>query len=420
MTIARKRQIHLGSTSFYHCYVRCVRRAWLCGQDEASGTNYDHRKQWLVSRLRFLSYVYAIDICAYAVMSNHYHVVLHVDKERALGWSAKEVAERWQQIYNGHPLVDQWLAHPETMSDAQQVAVDELIEEWRKRLYGIDWFMRGVNETIARMANDEEQLKGRFWEGRYKSQALLDEAALLTCMAYVDLNPVRANITDDLVTSDFTSIQQRLFDHAKRLSHPNKDEKALISRVKKQRQLKAELELDDQPEAKLMKFKKSIKNEEHPLPVSLPHQGGGNGVAFAVKSEGTLRQAQGERSESMEDPLSLVPSPTRGEGGRKQKSFRNAIHDALPITQQDYFTLVDTTGRLIREDKAGYISSELKPILKRFNIDPEQFMDQVQHFHERYAHCAGSADNITSFARRFKRRWGKGVQIARQMYQEAA
>ncbi|HVY23749.1 MAG TPA: hypothetical protein VG962_10400 [Steroidobacteraceae bacterium] len=99
---------------------------------------------------------------------------------------------------------------------------------------------------------------------------------------------------------------------------------------------------------------------------------------------------------------------------------RNAIHDALPVTQQDYFTLVDTTGRLIREDKTGHISSELKPILKRFNIDPEQFMDQVQHFHDRYAHCAGAPDNITAFAKRFKRKWGKGVQIARQLYQKAA
>ncbi|MES1192277.1 MAG: hypothetical protein ABUS47_14495 [Steroidobacter sp.] len=119
------------------------------------------------------------------------------------------------------------------------------------------------------------------------------------------------------------------------------------------------------------------------------------------------------RSEGKEVPLHASQTD-------KRVSFRNVIHDALPITQQDYFTLVDTTGRLIREDKAGHISSELKPILKRFNIDPEQFMDQVQHFHERYAHCAGSADNITSFARRFKRRWGKGVQRARQMYQEAA
>ena len=87
MTQKRESLISLEATSFYHCYVRCVRRAYLCGEDYSTGQNYDHRKQWLVSRIRFLSYVYAIDVCAYAVMSNHYHVVLHVDKDRALAWS---------------------------------------------------------------------------------------------------------------------------------------------------------------------------------------------------------------------------------------------------------------------------------------------------------------------------------------------
>ena len=94
MTQPRKQQISLEDTSYYHCIARCVRRAYLCGEDSVNGVNYDHRKQWIVSRLRFLSYIYAIDIAAYAVMSNHYHVVLHVDKEKAESWTAKEVVER--------------------------------------------------------------------------------------------------------------------------------------------------------------------------------------------------------------------------------------------------------------------------------------------------------------------------------------
>ena len=214
MTQSRSTQISLDATSFYHCYVRCVRRAFLCGDDRATGANYDHRKQWLVSRLRFLSYIYAIDICAYAVMSNHYHVVLHVDQARANKWSQDEVVERWLQLYKGNFLIDRWLKNREAFSAAELQVVSDIIEDWRQRLCCISWFMRGVNETIARMANEEENTKGRFWEGRFKSQALLDEAALLTCMAYVDLNPVRAAITDDLISSDFTSIQQRLFDCA--------------------------------------------------------------------------------------------------------------------------------------------------------------------------------------------------------------
>lgn len=75
--------------------------------------------------------------------------------------------------------------------------------------------MRGMNERIARMANEEENCKGCFWEGRFNSQALLDGAALLSCMVYVDLNPVRAELAETSADSDFTAIQQRLYDCSK-------------------------------------------------------------------------------------------------------------------------------------------------------------------------------------------------------------
>lgn len=131
MTRSRQEQVHLDSTPFYHCYVRCVRRAFLCGTDHFSGQNFDHRKQWLVSRLRFLSYVYAIDICAYAVMSNHYHVVLHVDKNRALSWSLVEVVERWKQLYNAPVLIEKWLRNPADCDATEMAVVTEIIEQWR-------------------------------------------------------------------------------------------------------------------------------------------------------------------------------------------------------------------------------------------------------------------------------------------------
>ncbi|MCE2028657.1 hypothetical protein [Sessilibacter corallicola] len=123
-----------------------------------------------------------------------------------------EVVERWLQLYKGDKLIQKWIVFRAEMSKAELQKTEKIIQQWRERLTSISWFMHGVNETIAWMANEEDNCKGRFWEGRFKSQALLDEQALLICMAYVDLNPVRAGIADDLIDSDFTSIQQRIFD----------------------------------------------------------------------------------------------------------------------------------------------------------------------------------------------------------------
>lgn len=209
MTLARKKLISLDDTPYYHCVCRCVRRAFLWGTDHFSGRDYSHRKQWVVDRLQELQAIFAIDICAYAVMSNHYHVVLHVDRERAIQWSTEEVVARWTQLFGLPVLVDRY-QRGLTTTKAETNQAMAIIDRWRERLHDISWFMRALNEYLARLANKEDQCRGRFWEGRFKSQALLDEAGLLTCMAYVDLNPIRAGLAKTPERSEFTSIQARI------------------------------------------------------------------------------------------------------------------------------------------------------------------------------------------------------------------
>jgi len=209
MTKARNSIINVNDTPYYHCMGRCVRRAYLCGVDEFSGKDYSHRKQWIVDKLAELSAVYTIDVCAYAVMSNHYHVVLKINQEQAQKLSDNEVIERWMLLFHGNVLIQRYIKG-ECHSQGELDKVKETIALWRERLSDISWFMRCLNESIAQKANQEDNCKGRFWEGRFKSQALLNEQALLSCMAYVDLNPVRAGIADNLETSDFTSIEQRI------------------------------------------------------------------------------------------------------------------------------------------------------------------------------------------------------------------
>lgn len=212
MTIARRRLVSLEDTAHYHCISRCVRRAFLCGKDSRTGFDFEHRRQWIVDRLQLLSSVFAIDLCAYAVMSNHYHVVLRIDAQKAKDWDDTEVASRWKRLFTGPDVVRRWL-EGSTLDSMEREQVSHLVTLWRQRLMSLSWFMRCMNEAIARMANAEDRCTGRFWEGRFKSQALLDEKALLACMAYVDLNPIRAAMANTPEDSDYTSIQQRIKGH---------------------------------------------------------------------------------------------------------------------------------------------------------------------------------------------------------------
>jgi REP element-mobilizing transposase RayT len=209
MPQARKRLISLDDTPYYHCISRCVRRAFLCGKDSVTGFDFEHRRQWIVNRIRILSSIFAIDLCAYAVMSNHYHIVIRVNTEQARHWSDREVAEHWTKLFSEPMLIKRFLAGM-CLSTAEQMHVDRLLSTWRQRLTDLSWYMRCLNEPIARMANKEDDCTGRFWEGRFTSQALLDERALLACMAYVDLNPIRAGLAKTPEESKYTSIQERI------------------------------------------------------------------------------------------------------------------------------------------------------------------------------------------------------------------
>jgi len=225
----RKEQVNLDATPYYHCVSRCVRKAYLCGIDFTTNESYEHRRAWLENELLRQAQFFVIDVAAYAIMSNHYHVVLHINKKEADHLAFEEIIERWHQLYKGNALSQRFRAGIK-LSQAEREKLTEYVEIWRERLMNISWFMRRLNEFVSRQANYEDNCTGRFWEGRFKSQALLDEKALAACLAYVDLNPIRANIAKTPETSDYTSIKQRT-EKAKKaysVNHPNQQVKTLM------------------------------------------------------------------------------------------------------------------------------------------------------------------------------------------------
>ena len=300
----REQQISLSDTPYYHVCSRVVRKAYLCGVDNDTGHSYEHRRAWVEQRIHQLSQVFSIDICAYAVMHNHLHLVLHVDVEQVNAWSNEEVLARWHSLFKGTLLTQRFLKQ-ESLKLYELATVEISVEEYRRRLKDISWFMRSLNEYIARKANAEDKCTGRFWEGRFKSQALLDETALLSCMAYVDLNPVRAKTAPTPAQSEYTSIQQRI--------------KAAINAK--------------QPKT-LAKF---IGNEQ---------KGKINGIRFSL---------------------------------------------------QDYLVLVDSTGRLVREDKRGVIDSKAQRILYRLNISEANWLKIATEFERMFTCAVGSPERLSEY-----------------------
>ncbi|MGH8108429.1 MAG: transposase [Arenimonas sp.] len=206
MTQARSQLMPLDHAGTYHCVQRCVRRAFLCGIDHYTHQSFEHRRLWVEERLHLVADCFAVAIHAYAIMSNHLHVVLQLDPTAVNSWSDEDTATRWVRLFPPREDSDQarcfkariLIANPDRMAII------------RHRLGNLSWLMKCLAEPIARKANSEDSCKGRFWEGRFKSQLLCDDKAVLAAMAYVDLNPIRAGMTKRLDHSRHTSVYQRL------------------------------------------------------------------------------------------------------------------------------------------------------------------------------------------------------------------
>ena len=166
----RRAIVNPTTTPYYHCVSRCVRRAFLCGNDPYSGRSYEHRRQWVVERMCLVSSLFAIDVCAYAVMHNHYHVVVKLGSSR--DWTDEEVIQRWRTLYQGPLLIEQFV-RGKPLTPPEQQTVADIVKVWRTRLEDLSWFMKCLNETIARQANAEDRCTGHFWESRFKSKAKL-------------------------------------------------------------------------------------------------------------------------------------------------------------------------------------------------------------------------------------------------------
>jgi hypothetical protein len=353
MGLPRSHYVNEEQEGVYHCFNRCVRRAFLCGSDSVTGRDFSHRKTWIVDRLRFLSAIFAIEVCAYAVMENHYHTILRTRPDIVALWSDREVATRWLTLFPRHRDKSGTPAPPSEIDICALADSPDRIAQLRRRMSSLSWFNGRLNEFIARAANKEDKVKGRFWESRFKCQALLDDPAIAAGMVYVDLNLVRSGLAATPEESDFTSIQERIRAwQQERMSTP------------------------------------AVSGDPVPVSAVTPLPG------ITPESFGTL---------SHDCWLCPIQSDSRRRG-------------ILGMTATEYINLVDLSGRLTRALKPGTIDADLAPILLRIGANPDAWLDTVSRFGSRFHLAAGLLSHLRLFADQLGRRWLKGVASARAAF----
>jgi REP element-mobilizing transposase RayT len=340
--LARGEVIDPGVVQVIHGVQRCVRRAYLCGKDGVTGRSFEHRRQWIRDRLEFLASVFGIDCLTYAVMSNHLHVVLRSRPDVVATWSDEEVARRWLRLFPRRRQRDGSPAEPNEGELRSIMGNKEVLAQRRRRLSDISWWMRCTAEVIARRANREDECTGRFWEGRFRAQVLLDESSLLACAAYVDLNPVRAALAPTPEASRYTGAKERLDDLAERR---------------------------------------------------------GEGGTHDWERSGRRRQSGWLSPVEIDERLDPAGADACTTGRRaSQKGF-------LSMTLGAYVELLDWTGRQLRGDKRGRIPAHVGPILERLGLEGSVWCRLVQEFGRTFKRAAGTAEHLAAEAVRRGQNW---------------
>jgi hypothetical protein len=206
---ARRDIVRIGEIGVYHCWSRCVQRAFLCGYDKYTDTDFSYRRTWMEKLLEYQAGVFAIDVGSYNILSNHCHAVLRTRPDLVEAWSDEEVARRWKKAW---PNFDgtHWSREPTEKQILELLVDPKKIAKIREGLSSLSYFMARWKEPIARICNSEMGTTGHFWEARFGSRELLDEAAVITCSMYVDLNQVKAGLASSLVDSEHSSIRTRI------------------------------------------------------------------------------------------------------------------------------------------------------------------------------------------------------------------
>ena len=444
-------------SGIYHCYNRCVRRASLCGEDHLTGKSYSHRKDWIADRLAYLARGFAIDVLDFCAMDNHLHLLLRNRPDLVALWDDREVAERWVHLCPSElEKLEMQQARRLAAGLVSATAVADVREHYLKtmmndqvemttlrgRLSDISWLMKLLCEKIARQANREDKVSGKFWESRFQSDRILVEANALACSMYINLNPVRAQIAVAPEECSHTSLGIRMVAVREMLLSVFGPE-ALCTTADDQAEMIDQA--DVQEAANRMFAESSEDGAGAPDQIESPCE-----EPVAPESEQAAPLSK-ETATSANSDVAKVENPSRRPAGRQRARKGSArLTDAwlsrfsllgdqtmagvsaaramamantfpaprasnkgfLPITLADYLRLIDWTGRQAVKGKRGKIPDDLAPIAQRLRIDLSSWPELVGSFGQKGRTARGSFEALEREAARRGRKWIRGKRLS--------
>jgi REP element-mobilizing transposase RayT len=449
----------------YHLHNRCVQQAFLCGYDAVNNIDYSHRKIWIWQKLKLLMRAFAIDLFKCSLMDNHLHLLLRNRPDLVEQWSDEEVARRWWVVCPERVEPDGSASEPEPKELEQWLNDPERMLELRHRLSNPSWLMQIWCSYIGRRANRETEKTGRFFEERFKSVRLLDEAAVLACALYIDLNPIRAGMADTPETSDYTSAQARIVGRKQRLARAlamGLDASALTQ----DGGLPVDVLCEDPADADSWLGRLTLDAEERltqhlaqwfegadsieweHLPPADPTEATTTNAAEAhvesqapqtslnspqnsaeqahsaaaeLSAASTLPSDIGlpaqfsplqQRSTSDQSPVAKRPPHSLAQKVRQSLTGllpfpapRASNKGLLSLTLDAYLELLDWTGRQLHPDKKGTIPANTPPILERLGLKIPGWLDLVDNISRWFGVAVGRIELLEQEASRVGRNW---------------
>jgi hypothetical protein len=449
---ARRDIVRLGEIGTYHCWSRCVQRAFLCGYDPATDTDFNYRRAWMEDLLEYLAGVFAVDVGSYNILSNHIHAVLSTRPDIACGWSDEEVAWRWKRAW---PNFDdgQWIREPTDREIEQLLARPEKIEKIRENLSSLSWFLARWKEPMARICNAEMNTRGHFWEARFGSRELLDESAILTCSMYVDLNQIRAGQAPSLLESHHSSIRKRIVAAQHREAEASHEEFTREERAEDYwfplsvaEQLFADCWLSPIEQAGPLMMNESVRltaeirrspTREAEISSAMPAESreccspesAGNG-APPSHTEGndceTPSVGESSKPVASDSEVGDKSSPSLSLHGSFVRRARRRPSDTpyLSVPWSEYLRVLEglvaimAVGGVTPEDTeaSGRVLRELAEVLLGWGMNPKPWVASLGELEIRSHHILGAADLVAARARQDGKRSYFGIRLCRRIF----